>query len=437
MLLQKFSQAAVVPTALSLQCRFNRPLLRGALGMVEPEFKHERLMERQRIVSEHLQKKRFRERDLQLKRAGVTYKDEVGWSPETRDTDETLHPPGMELTSKKVWEHIENARQYTPIREELLPNVAAGTLKGKKILNHKRRTGVIARKLGMMADWDKWGTQHPLTVFQIVGCQVTQVKTRDKEGYDSVQLASGPQRLHHFTKPLLGHFAKAGVTPKRHLYEFRVHPECLLPIGHEMDCRHFVPGQFVDIRGKTKGKGFAGGMKRHGFSGGCASHGNSLAHRTIGSIGQRKQPGRVFKGKRMPGRMGGKWRTQQNLWIYKIDVLHNLVYIKGCCAGPDGTYVLMSDAIKKSNNLSPFPTYFADPAADKLLFESQPDSIIQVVASPAVDPYAAVEKAEAEDEEFLRNQRKYLMGGSVSGLGHKEAGEKKPRASKNMKDKDD
>eukprot|EP01094_Clydonella_sp_ATCC50884_P021824 TRINITY_DN488_c0_g1_i2.p1 TRINITY_DN488_c0_g1~~TRINITY_DN488_c0_g1_i2.p1 ORF type:complete len:286 (+),score=64.71 TRINITY_DN488_c0_g1_i2:85-942(+) len=192
---------------------------------------------------------------------------------------------------------------------------------------HSRRCGVIAKKLGMMPVWNKYMEHFPVTVLEIQDCQVTQVKTREKEGFYAIQVGAGERTLKHTTKPMLRHFEKAGVEPKMVTGEFRVTPDALLPVGTTFNAKHFVPGQLLDVQGVTSGKGFQGGMKRWGFGGLFATHGVSKAHRSIGSTGQCQDPGKVWKGKKMPGRMGGKKRTQKNLFVHTLHFLSSGVFL--------------------------------------------------------------------------------------------------------------
>ena len=172
----------------------------------------------------------------------------------------------------------------------------------------------------MLAIWDKWGRRYPATVVQLDNLEVVQTKTEETDGYTAVQLGVGEAKRTRVNKPLAGHFARAGVTPKRKLQEFRVTPDALLSIGTKVEAMHFVPGQKVDVCGISKGKGFQGVMKRWNFGGGRATHGNSLSHRIIGSTGCRQDPGKVFKNKKMPGRMGNERITTQNLTVLKVNI---------------------------------------------------------------------------------------------------------------------
>ncbi|KAE8452773.1 hypothetical protein EG329_013045 [Mollisiaceae sp. DMI_Dod_QoI] len=212
------------------------------------------------------------------------------------------------------------------------------------------RTGALAVKKGMTAIYDpETGIRTPCTVLQVDRLQVVAHKTRSKHGYFAVQMGAGWKHPSNVTRPVLGHFAGAGVAPKRHLTEFRVKDERgLLKVGQSVGPEWFLEGQFVDTRSNCRGMGFAGGMKRHGFKGQPASHGNSKNHRTMGSSGPSQGAGsRVHPGKRMPGNMGGQQVTIQNVKVLKVDAEKGLIVVNGCVAGPKGCIVKVQDAIKK------------------------------------------------------------------------------------------
>jgi large subunit ribosomal protein L3 len=209
------------------------------------------------------------------------------------------------------------------------------------------RTGVIARKIGMTRLFSEEGNHVPVTVLKLDQCQVVAVRTEEKDGYTAVQLGVGKAKVKNVGKPLRGHFAKAKVEPKRKLAEFRVPKDKLLEVGAEVAADHFVAGQFVDVAGSTTGKGFQGVMKRWNFAGLEASHGVSVAHRSHGSTGQRQDPGRTFKGKKMAGHMGTANITVQNLKIVATDADKGLIMVRGAVPGQAGSFVLVSDAVKR------------------------------------------------------------------------------------------
>ncbi len=218
------------------------------------------------------------------------------------------------------------------------------------------RTGLIAKKLGMTSVYNETGEMTHVTVLHVENCQVVAQKTQEKDGYTALQLGVGKARVKNVSKALRGHYAKAKVEPKSKLAEFRVEEKALLEPGTELVASHFVPGQYVDISGKTIGKGFAGVMKRWNFAGLEASHGVSVAHRSHGSTGQRQDPGRVFKGKKMAGHMGATNITMQNLQIVQIDEEQGFIMVKGSVPGADNGYLLVKDAVKKgSHPKAPFP----------------------------------------------------------------------------------
>jgi large subunit ribosomal protein L3 len=210
------------------------------------------------------------------------------------------------------------------------------------------RTGLIAKKLGMTRLFDETGVHTPVTVLSLDGCQVTGQRTKDRDGYVALQLGVGAKKPKNTTKAERGHFAKALVEPKRRVVEFRVSEDNLIDVGAEFTADHFMAGQKVDVSGLTVGKGFAGAMKRWNFKGLRATHGVSVSHRSHGSTGQRQDPGKVFKGKKMAGHMGQDNVTTLNLTVFRVDVERGLILIKGAVPGTEGTYVKIRDAIKKA-----------------------------------------------------------------------------------------
>ncbi|KZV86934.1 mitochondrial 50S ribosomal protein L3 [Exidia glandulosa HHB12029] len=212
------------------------------------------------------------------------------------------------------------------------------------------RTGLIARKRGMTAMWDEHGTRFPVTVLQVENCQVTgNIKFVRPDGtqYHAVQVGATDKRPKVVTAPMRGHFRKAGVTPKEIVKEFVVTPDAHLPVGTTLNAIHFVPGQFVDVQAKSIGKGWAGAMKRWGFHGLAASHGVSVSHRSAGSTGQHQDPGRVWPGRKLAGRLGGENATQQHLYVVRVDSQLNLIFVRGCVPGVDDAHVFVRDAKKK------------------------------------------------------------------------------------------
>ena len=206
--------------------------------------------------------------------------------------------------------------------------------------------GLLGTKLGMTQVWDADNKLIPVTVVQAEPNVVTQLRSEDADGYAAVQIAYGQIDPRKVTKPLAGHFEKAGVTPRRHVVELRTGDTSEYSLGQDVTVEVFEAGQKVDVVGTTKGKGFAGAMKRHGFSGVGASHGQHKNHRKPGSVGGASTPGRVFKGQRLPGRMGAVRQTTQNLTLHGIDVEKNLLLIKGAVPGPRGQVVLVRTAVK-------------------------------------------------------------------------------------------
>ena len=206
--------------------------------------------------------------------------------------------------------------------------------------------GILGTKLGMTQIFDEENRVIPVTVVEAGPCVVTQVRTKDIDGYEAVQIAYGDIDPRKVNQPQAGHFKKAGVTPRRHVTEIRVEDASAYEVGQDVTAELFNEVLFVDVTGTSKGKGFAGAMKRHGFAGQGASHGNQAAHRRVGGIGACATPGRVFKGKRMAGRMGNEQVTLQNLKVAKVDAASNLLLIKGAIPGTNGGIVTVKTAVK-------------------------------------------------------------------------------------------
>ncbi|WP_435202635.1 50S ribosomal protein L3 [Janibacter sp. GS2] len=206
--------------------------------------------------------------------------------------------------------------------------------------------GVLGEKLGMTQVWDEDNRLVPVTVIQAGPNVVTQIRTPETDGYSAVQLAFGAIDPRKVNQPKSGHFAKAGATPRRHLVELRTTDAADYTLGQEVTVELFETGQAIDVTGTTKGKGFAGVMKRHGFHGVSASHGAHRNHRKPGSIGGCATPGRVFKGMRMAGRMGGERQTTQNLTIHAVDADKGLLLVKGAVPGARGGIVLVRASVK-------------------------------------------------------------------------------------------
>jgi len=254
------------------------------------------------------------------------------------------------------------------------------------------RSGLIAQKVGMTRLFDAEGVHVPVTVLRVEDCHVVANRTRDKDGYVAVQLGAGRAKVKNTSKAMRGHFAKARVEPKKHLVEFRVSDDCLVPPGTELSAGHFVAGQYVDVVGTSIGKGFAGAMKRHNFRGLEMTHGVSINHRSLGSTGQCQDPGKVFKGKKMAGHMGFERVTVQSLEVVTVDEDRGLVMVRGAVPGAKGGWVEICDALKKA-----LPDGVPMPAGIKA--EAAPgDSLADdapVEDAPAED--APAEDAPAED----------------------------------------
>ena len=233
------------------------------------------------------------------------------------------------------------------------------------------RSGLIAQKVGMTRVFTEDGTHVPVTVLKIDGCRVVSTRSEEKDGYTAVQLGSGLAKVKNVNKAQRVQFANAKVEPPKKLVEFRVTPDAMLEVGTELAASHFVAGQYVDVTGTSIGKGFAGAMKRHNFRGLEASHGVSVSHRSHGSTGQRQDPGKVFKGKKMAGHLGDVQVTTQSLTVVSTDDERGLILVKGSIPGSAGGWVLIRDAVKrKAPEGLPFPAGVkataskAEPAAE-------------------------------------------------------------------------
>jgi len=247
------------------------------------------------------------------------------------------------------------------------------------------RTGVIAKKLGMTRFFDEAGSDVAVTVLSLDGCQVTAQRTKEKDGYTAVQLGAGAAKVKNVSKAMRGHFAKALVEPKRRVAEFRVSEDNLLPVGAELTADHFVAGQSVDVTGVSIGKGFQGGIKRWNFGGMRATHGVSVSHRALGSTGQRQDPGRTFRGKKMAGHMGQEAVTTLNLTVFRVDPERGLIILRGAVPGAEGGYVKIRDAAKRTPPPGlPTPGAYKGGGAD------------EVAAEPAAEPQAEATTDEAQ-----------------------------------------
>jgi len=256
------------------------------------------------------------------------------------------------------------------------------------------RSGLIAQKVGMTRVFTEEGAHVPVTVLKVDGCQVVGVRTADKDGYTAVQLGAGNRKVSRTTKPMRGHFAKAGVEPRQKVAEFRVAEDALVEVGKELSADHFLAGQKVDVTGTSIGKGFAGAMKRHNFAGLRASHGVSITHRAHGSTGSNQEPGKVWKGKKMAGHMGDHRVTTQNLTVVATDAARGLILVKGAIPGSEGGWVLVSDAVKVGMpEGAPFPASFK--VAAEIAEEAQVDLAEQ--ASEAMGDEADPTKVEGPD----------------------------------------
>ena len=256
-----------------------------------------------------------------------------------------------------------------------------------------KRSGLITKKIGMTRLYDDAGVARGVTVLSVGDCCVIGNRTMDKNGYTAVVLGMNEAKAKHVAKPQIEAAKKSGVKMFRKVSEFRVSDNCLIPVGTELSAGHFIAGQFIDVQATSKGKGFQGGIKRHNFSGLEASHGVLKAHRSLGSTGNREWPGRVFKGKKMPGQMGNEIVTVQNLKVFGVDLNDNLIFVEGAVPGANGTFVMVVDAVKKEQTDLPTPTVAnGSPTSPKAGAE---EPVVEVVEEVAVEtPAEPVEDTE-------------------------------------------
>ncbi len=263
------------------------------------------------------------------------------------------------------------------------------------------RTGVIAKKMGMTRIFQADGRHVPVTVLQLEDVQVVGRRETDRDGYTAVALGAGKAKAKNVNKPQRGMFGIAEVEPKAKIVEFRVAEDALLELGATITADHFVAGQMVDIQGVTQGKGFAGAMKRWNFGGLRATHGVSVSHRSHGSTGNRQDPGRVFKNKKMAGHMGARNRTQQNLEIVRTDALRGLLFVKGSVPGSKGGWLTVKDSVKIDRHAdAPYPAALLD-NADLTATEIAPAGFVEDAAVheiPALPSDAEVAAIAAEQE---------------------------------------
>jgi large subunit ribosomal protein L3 len=253
------------------------------------------------------------------------------------------------------------------------------------------RTGLIAKKLGMTRVFNEKGEHIPVTLLQVEGAQVVQAGKEAVSGKFQVQIGAGKAKAKNTSKALRGHFAKAGVEPKAKLVTFTVSEDAVLPVGAEVLPSHFVPGQYIDVQGLIKGRGFAGVMKRHNFRGLEASHGVSVSHRSHGSTGQRQDPGRTFKGKKMAGHYGEEIITQHNLRIVSTDDDRGLIVVRGAVPGAEGGLLVVTDAVKKA-----LPGTAPYPAQVKKTESAKPETAAEEVKNESAE--AVQQPAEAQVE---------------------------------------
>ena len=272
------------------------------------------------------------------------------------------------------------------------------------------RTGVIAKKVGMTRLFQADGRHVPVTVLQMDDVQVVGRREADRDGYSGLQLGAGKAKAKNVAKPQRAAFGKAEVEPKAKVAEFRVAEDALLDIGATLSADHFVAGQLVDVCGVTQGKGFAGAMKRWGFKGLRATHGVSVSHRSHGSTGNRQDPGRVFKNKKMAGHMGARNRTQQNLEVVRTDPVRGLIFIKGSVPGHKGSWLTIQDAIKlPRSDSAPYPAGLLEPEKiEQAAEEHAPAGLVDegaVHEMPALPSDEEVAAIAAEQEAHVQEEQ--------------------------------
>ncbi|MAL26051.1 MAG: 50S ribosomal protein L3 [Croceicoccus sp.] len=282
------------------------------------------------------------------------------------------------------------------------------------------RTGVIAKKVGMTRLFQEDGRHVPVTVLALEDCQVVSHRTLDRDGYVAVQLGAGEAKQKNVAKPQREHFAKAEVSLKMKVAEFRLEGEDgLLPVGASISAEHFVAGQKVDITGHTQGKGFAGAMKRWGFGGLRATHGVSLSHRSHGSTGNRQDPGKVFKNKKMAGHMGDRQRTQQNLEVVRTDADRGLIFVKGSVPGAKNAWLLVSDAVKLPlPEGAPFPGAVLEKQNSAPEHDEAPAGMVESAAEHEVH-----QQVDAEQQAELLKEQQAGADDSVTEANKNDAGE--------------
>jgi len=294
------------------------------------------------------------------------------------------------------------------------------------------RTGLIAKKIGMSRVFQNDGRNIPVTLLKVETCKVIDHKKVDKHGYLAVKIAYGSSKKSTINRPVNGYFKKLKTEATNLTAEFRVSNEGIIEIGKDLFVNHFLSGQFVDISGFTIGKGFAGGMKRHNFSGNRASHGVSISHRSHGSTGQCQDPGKVFKGKKMAGRLGNVKRTIQSLEVISTDQKNGLIVIKGAVPGPKGLFVKIRDSIKQRTENLPYPTSNDDKSAQpndivsNQTSEKNKESVTDSVSNKSVENSQSVEKNSNEQVSADEDKDSSIKAKQIDGESLAKSMEKRP-----------